>query len=62
MNKETKMVNLDRTTLIEASYQIGRELLNKMNTKPKSIGYFRGYKRAATVVHEAMKKMIEDAK
>ena len=52
---------LDRATLVEASYQIGSEQLKKI-PRTKTVGYIRGYQKAVTLAHDVLKKMIEEAK
>ena len=53
---------LDKATLVEASYRIASEMFKKVPRSKQSVGYIRGYQKAGTVTHDVLKKMIEEAK
>jgi len=55
------MAELDRATLIEASYRITSEVFKKI-PRAKNIGYIRGYAKANDIAHDVLRKMIEEAK
>lgn len=52
---------LDRASLVEASYRIASDIFKKV-PKTRTVGFIRGYQKAGTVAHDVLKKMIEEAK
>ncbi|KKL17687.1 hypothetical protein LCGC14_2483080 [marine sediment metagenome] len=53
-------MELDKATLVEASYRIASETFKKV-PRTKQVGYIRGYTKAGTIAHDVLKKMIEEA-
>lgn len=52
---------MDKLTLIEASYKITSEMFRKI-PRTKTVGFIRGYQKAGAIAHDVLKKMIEEAK
>ena len=53
-------MELDKATLVEASYRIASETFKKV-PRTKTVGFIRGYAKAGTIAHDVIKKMIEEA-
>lgn len=50
-----------KQALIEASYNIANETLKNV-PKTKTVNFIMGYQKAATIAHDIIKKMIDEAK
>jgi len=55
------MTDLDKATLIEASYRINKKILAKI-PRTKTSDYIKGYSKASRIAYNVMKDMIEEAK
>ena len=62
--KETKM-KIDKSTLVEAMYEIGRDtnkaLLSIKPSHPNPEGWLVGYRDCNTIVYKALKRLIARA-
>jgi hypothetical protein len=55
------MANLDKETLIEASYRISEKIFEKV-PRTRTIGYIKGYSKAGKIAHEVLKEMIDESR